>query len=71
MKYIVLELQTSGDNVSTIINQYDTLHQAESAYHQILTYAAISEVEYHGAILMNSQGSVYKNECYYHEPITN
>lgn len=66
MKYIVIELQTNDDNVATLVTQYDTLQAAESAYHQILVYAAISEVEYHGALLMNSQGAVYKQECYNH-----
>lgn len=66
MKYIVIELQTTDDNVSTLTTQYDDLQQAESAYHQILMYAAISEVEYHGAILLNSHGDVYKRECFNH-----
>ena len=66
MKYIVIELQTTSDNVSTLTTQYDSLSQAESAYHQILVYAAISQVEWHGALLMNSQGSVYKQECFNH-----
>lgn len=66
MKYIVIELQTNGDNVSTLTTQYDSLPQAESAYHQILVYAAISQVEWHGALLMNSQGAVYKQECFSH-----
>ena len=66
MKYIVIELQTTNDNVSTLVTQYDSLPQAESAYHQILVYAAVSQVEWHGALLMNSQGSVYKQECFCH-----
>ena len=66
MKYIVIELQTTGDNVSTLTTQYDDLQQATSAYHQILMYAAVSEVDWHGALLMNSQGSIYKQECFCH-----
>ena len=66
MKYIVMEIQTSDDEVSTIINQYNELPQAESAFHQILVYAAISQVEWHGALLMNSRGEVYKQECFSH-----
>ena len=66
MKYLVLEIQTNDGVVSTIINQYDNLQAAESAYHQVLMYAAISEIEFHGAMLINSQGAVYKNECYNH-----
>ena len=66
MKYIVIELQTTDDNVSTLTTQYDDLSQAESAYHQVLMYAAISEIDWHGAILMNSQGAIYKQECFCH-----
>lgn len=66
MKYVVIEIQTTNDNVSTIVNQYDTLPQAESAYHQVLSYAAVSNVEWHGAMLMNSQGSIYRNDMFTH-----
>ena len=66
MKYVVIEIQTTNDNVSTIVNQYDTLPQAESAYHQVLSFAAVSNVEWHGAMLMNSQGSVYRNDMFTH-----
>ena len=66
MKYVVIEIQTTGDNVATIVNQYDTLPLAESAYHQVLAAAAISSVEWHGAMLMNSQGSVYRNDMFTH-----
>ena len=66
MKYVVIEIQTNNDNVSTIVNQYDTLPLAESAYHQVLSFAAVSNVEWHGAMLMNSQGSVYRNDMFTH-----
>ena len=66
MKYLVIELQTNNDNVSTVVTQHDTLPEAEQKYHQVLMYAAVSNIEYHGAMLMNSQGAVYKQECYNH-----
>lgn len=66
MKYIVIEFQTDDDNVATIVNQYSDLQQAESAYHQILTFAAVSTIEYHGALLMNSEGAVYHSDRFTH-----
>ena len=50
MKFLVLELQHNDDNIATLINQYDSLSDAQSAYHRVLSYAAVSEVEHHAAI---------------------
>ena len=66
MKFIVLELQKSNGDVATIINKYDTLPIAQSAYHQILSAAAVSEVTYHTAVLMNDEGSTYYKETFAH-----
>lgn len=66
MKYIVLEIQ-SGDTISTIVNDYDNINQAESKYHQILTAAAISNVPKHSAMIITDEGFVQKVDCYIHE----
>ena len=66
MKYLVLEIQ-SGDTVSTIIDDYDNLNNAESKYHQVLTSAAVSDVPKHSAMIINEEGRVLKVECYIHE----
>lgn len=66
MKFIVLELQKSNGDVATLINKYDTLAQAQSAYHQVLSFAAVSDVAYHSAVLMNDEGNTYYRETFSH-----
>lgn len=57
MKYIVIELQTdAAGNVANIVNQYDSLSAAESAYYSILSAAAISSVPIHSAVVLDSEG---------------
>lgn len=64
-KYIVLEIQTS-DTVATLVTSYDNKNAAESAYHQVLASAAISQIPIHSAMIITSSGIVIKNESYYH-----
>lgn len=66
MKFLVLELQHNEDNVATLINQYDSLKEAQSAYYTILSYAAVSEIEHHAAMIINEEGAVYYNESFAH-----
>lgn len=66
MKFIVLELQKSNGDVATLINKYDTLAQAQSAYHQVLSFAAVSDIAYHSAVLMNDEGNTYYRETFAH-----
>jgi hypothetical protein len=64
--YIVIEIQTTTENVSTIVNSYPERAQAESKYHQILFAAAVSSVPKHGAVMLTDEGERLKNECYIH-----
>lgn len=64
--YIVIELQTTGDQVGTIVNAYSARGQAESRYHTILAAAAISEVETHGAVMLTEEGQLLLRGCYHH-----
>lgn len=63
--YLVLELQ-SGDTLSSIATTHSTLAEAEQKYHQILSFAAVSEVPIHSAVLMDSSGYMLKRENYVH-----
>lgn len=49
--YVVVEVQETNGAVATLENSYADRNQAESKYHQILQYAAVSEVDKHGAII--------------------
>ena len=64
MGFFVIECQTNGDTASTIPVWYADKAQAESKYHQILSAAATSSVEKHGAILLNDDFRTFKRELY-------
>ena len=66
MKYIVIELQTENGTTNTLTYQFDTVAQAEQKYYQILSFAVVSEVDIHSAVIMDNTGFVLKNECYKH-----
>ena len=63
--YIVMEIQ-KGNTVSTIVDSYETLNEAENKYHTILAYAAISSVPKHSAVLLTEEGDYIKHECFEH-----
>ena len=67
MKYIVIELQTSGDSVANIVTSFDTLAQAESKYHSVLAAAAVSQLDAHSASLLTSDGYCMEYRCYHKE----
>lgn len=64
--FIVIEIQVT-DKVATIVNSYSDRLEAESKYHEILKFAAVSEVPKHGAVLLNDEGQRINSECYIHE----
>lgn len=65
--YIVIEIQkAAGGQVSTIVNSYESYSTAEQKYHQILSYAAVSELPSHAAAILLPDGTVYKHQCYEH-----
>lgn len=65
--YIVLEFQTNGEQTAIAAPvKKQTLNEAESVYHQVLASAAISSVEKHTAMVVNDEGVVYDQKCYYH-----
>jgi len=67
--YIVMEIQTNADgSVGTLVSTYAEQNQAESKYHQVLTYAAISNLPVHSCALLSEEGFELRHECYKHEP---
>ena len=66
--FYVLELQTYGDGTgSAIPSTYPTLREAESKFYQILSFAALSTVYRHGAVLMTEEGFTMKQEVFTHQ----
>ena len=66
MQYLVIELQGTGESVANIVSTYNTINEAESKYHQILSAAAISNVPVHSAVILTDEGHSMKHECYKH-----
>lgn len=70
--YIVLEMQTNETGeTATIINAYNTINQADSAYYQALSAAAISNVKVHTLMMITPTGQTIKSDYYKHasEPV--
>jgi hypothetical protein len=66
--FYVLELQTYGDGTGSVIPaSYPTLREAESKFYQILSFAALSTVYRHGAVLMTEEGFTMKQEVFTHQ----
>ena len=64
--FIVIEIQSTGDNVSTIVNKHDTLPEAQQKYHNILAAAAVSKVPIHTAMIIEPTGNTVRVECFAH-----
>ena len=64
--FIVLEVQCVNDTVNVLSNTYNVRETAEQKYHSVLSYAAVSDIEVHSAILLTHTGDVIKKETYTH-----
>lgn len=72
MKYIVMEIQTAADEtVATLVTQKDTLSEAQSTYYTILAAAAISQIPYHAAVLLTSEGITLMSLGFDHREVPN
>lgn len=67
MKYIVIELQKNAEGVLTnLVSTHETLAEAESKYYTVLSYAAVSEIPVHSAIIVSEEGNPVKYNSYKH-----
>lgn len=64
--FIVLEVQKS-DVVTTLVSTFDDRDQAEQKYHTILSYAAVSDLAIHSAVMLTEEGYFIKSEHYEHQ----
>lgn len=68
MNYIVIELQTNAEGqTANLVYAYDNLDQAYSKYHAVLSAAAVSNVPYHAAVLLDRAGIQLAQWCFEHE----
>lgn len=70
MAYFIIEIQTNADTTAVVqpIPVLNSREEAESRYHQALMYAAVSTVENHSVLLLDSYGKVLRQETYFHAP---
>lgn len=64
--YIIIELQTTKGQTGNIVQTKESRDEAMSVYHSILAAAAVSNVQYHTAIVMDERGQYLARECYEH-----
>lgn len=68
MKYLVIEFQQNNeDNLTHLVTVHDSLDEAESKYHLILSYAAVSDLPLHSAAILTPDGFTQKCQVYRHE----
>lgn len=68
--YIVLEIQEEQDGTTRVLEpaMYADKGDALQKYYLILQYAVKSELARHTAMVLTTDGSVYKCECYMFTP---
>ena len=67
MKYVVIEIQNTGDSIATIVTDHDDRNAADSKFYSVLAAAAVSKVPKHAASLLTEEGRCLKSEYYEHE----
>lgn len=72
MRYITIEIQNNADGSASFpysdkIKTFDDLQKAESEFHRVLQYAAISTVPSKGCVLLTSTGELLRSEFYDHQ----
>lgn len=68
--YIVLEIQEEQDGTTRVLEpaMFEEKGDALQKYYLILQYAVKSELKAHTAMVLTTDGSVYKCECYMFTP---
>lgn len=64
--FIIIELQTNNGQTANIVQTRESKEEAMSVYHSILAAAAVSNVEFHTALVMDERGQYLARECYMH-----
>lgn len=66
--YFIIQIQKNKEGVgSTLVTTKETRNEAESEYHRILQYAALSTIPKHGAIIIDDDCAIHMTGCYTHE----
>lgn len=66
-KYIVIEIQTNSEGVvSWLVDSFNDINAAESKYHTVLSFAAVSNLPVHACVMLSNEGFYIKHQCYKH-----
>ena len=60
----VIEIQCNKGTWSQIITSHATRAEAESKFFTILSFASVSELDVHGAVLFDDKGVYFRREVY-------
>lgn len=68
MGFTVIETQTNNGVMAVLHTEFtdEQEAQAHQKYHEVLSYAAVSQVQYHGAAILDKECCIVKNEVYKH-----
>lgn len=67
MKYLIVEIQVfASGTLAQSTTVHPTRENAEQKYHEVLMYAATSDVAIHSAVMLDQTGRRIKGETYYH-----
>lgn len=64
--FTVIELQTNNGVTTVLTTSFADENQAYQKYHQVLSYAAVSKLDIHTAIVVDERGYALKQEFYEH-----
>lgn len=66
--FIVFEIQEEQDGTTRVLEPaiFDNLDKALQKYYTILSYAVISELARHSAMVVTTDGIVLEAKCYQH-----
>ena len=68
--YYIFEIQEQNDGIGTALQTLKSdRNEAFSKYHEILQYAAISNVPIHTATILDSKASCLAKETFYHNDL--
>lgn len=66
LKYIVVELQKTGDTMANIVTAHDTLQDAQYKFYTVSASASISNVDKHSVVLLDENGFPIERTIFEH-----
>ena len=68
MNYYILEIQKTAEGLcSHLVQSAPSRREAESKYHGVLQFAALSDLAVHSAALLDERGELLACQCYRRE----